>query len=179
VFLAQRDAGGNGIYGISNGVVTELVAGATSQFSLLGAPNINDNGVVFFFSNLDNGGRGMYRIEGGVLSTIADSDGPFAFFGGPTAINDTEIAFFARMDAGWSGIFTGGDPDNDLVIRTGDTLFGRTLSQLDLWENGLTRVARLRSAPASPTAAAPSCWPRRQRRHRCPSRAASRSWCWP
>jgi hypothetical protein len=145
VFRAQRDAGGQGLYSIVNGVLTELVAEATSQFFLLGSPNIDDNGVITFFSYLDGGGlgNGMYRIENGVLSTIADSTGPFAFFGGPTAVNDDEIAFFATMDAGWTGIFTGGDPVNDLVIRTGDTLFGRTVSQLDLWENGLNESGQL------------------------------------
>ena len=145
VFLAQRDGGGQGLYRVVNGVLTELVAAATSQFSLLGAPNIDDNGVVTFFSYLDGGGlaNGMYRIENGVLSTIADSTGPFAFFGGPTAVNDDEIAFFANMDAGWTGIFTGGDPVNDLVIRTGDMLFGRTISQLSVWENGLNERGQL------------------------------------
>ena len=54
--------------------------------------------------------------------------------GSGPSINDAgAVAFFATLDAGGSGIFTGPDPTTDVVIRTGDLLFGATVTALDFF----------------------------------------------
>jgi hypothetical protein len=94
---------------------------------------MNNDGTVAFVADLDAGGVGVFTGNGGPVTTVADDSGPFAAFGFlAVPINDSgEVAFLATLDGSSAfGIYTGGDPMSDQVIREGDSLFGSTLAQL-------------------------------------------------
>jgi PEP-CTERM motif len=75
------------------------------------------------------------------FTTVADNSGRFRSWGmlgfghvaGPSINSAGTVAFFAFLDAGGSGIFTGDDPLTDTVIRTGDALFGSTVTDLSFF----------------------------------------------
>ena len=138
VFNALLDGGGERIStGIGAGTIT-IVDTNTDPFSSLGdAPSINDAGTVAFQGLHNTLGQGIFTDTGG-LTTIADSEGAFSFFGESPSINNNGlVAFRAGLDVGGQGIFTGSDPIADLVIKTGDALFGSTLVGLNFGHHGL------------------------------------------
>jgi hypothetical protein len=52
------------------------------------------------------------------------------------------VAFLGYPDAGGQGIFTGPDPVADKVIRTGDPLFGSTVTAVN-FEHGLNDAGQI------------------------------------
>jgi hypothetical protein len=136
-FKALLDGGGEGIF-IGNGGQPNTIADIAGQFSSLGGlPVVVAGGTVAFRANLDLGGEGIFTGSGGPTSTIADTAGPFVQFFDPAFNAGGDVAFRAFLDAGGSGIFTGPDPASDAVIRTGDTLFGGTVTTLGFSHKGL------------------------------------------
>jgi hypothetical protein len=136
-------------FGISTGTggATTTIAQTGSGFFLLGQdPAINDTGTVAFAATF-LGGQGIFVGTGGPTSSIADSSGAFGGFVLPPsnfAINDSgEVAFQVGLDAGGSGIFTGSNIVDDTVIRTGDALFGSTVTDLGFFRDGLNDVGGL------------------------------------
>jgi hypothetical protein len=72
-----------------------------------------------------------YRPADGSTETLADTDGLFASFDFPIAINNRgEVAFGARRDDMVTGVFAGPDPVNDVVLRSGQPLFGQTVGNV-------------------------------------------------
>ncbi len=135
-FFARFDAGGVGIRS-GNGGATTPIADTAGEFSDFGMhPAINAAGMVAFEAAFDAGGQGIFAGDGTTTTTVADSSGPYLSFiagGGGPAINSAgKVAFFARLDDGGQGIFTGADAVSDKVIRTGDSLFGGTVSSVAL-----------------------------------------------
>jgi hypothetical protein len=129
-FAAVLDNGGVGILTGNGGPLTTIVTGAAG-FTGLGDPSINADGTVAFFGERNGGVVGIYTIGGGPVVTVADSSGPFSTVNfGPEALINAggTVAFWSPLDAGGSGIFTGPDPVADKVIRTGDALFGSTVT---------------------------------------------------
>jgi hypothetical protein len=148
-FVAGLDAGGSGIFtgnggGGGGGAPNDIARTGPQFFSFLGDPSINDDGDVIFFAFTDGGnGAGIFTSSGGVLDTVATLDGPFSGFGQTPALNnDGDVAFLADLDAGGRGIFIGPDPVLDKVIRTGDPLFGSTVTDLGVYR-GLNDDDRL------------------------------------
>ena len=52
------------------------------------------------------------------------------------------MAFYASLDAGGTGIFTSDDLVN-AVVRTGDALFGSTVTSLNFFREGLNDSGQL------------------------------------
>ncbi len=138
VFNALLDGGGERISTGSGAGTNTIVDTNVDPFSSLGdAPSINDAGTVAFQGVHNTIGQGIFIDDGG-LTTIADSTGAFSFFGGSPSINNNGlVAFRANLDGGGHGIFTGSDLIADLVIKTGDALFGSTLLGLNFGHHGL------------------------------------------
>jgi hypothetical protein len=128
-FTASLDGGAFGLVTGNGGPLTTFVASAAG-FTGLSEPSINNHGTLAFFGQRTDGVMGIYALSGGTLTTIADSSGPFnSNFGKDAIINDQgTFVFRATLDAGGFGLFTGSDPARDKVIRTGDPLFGSTVS---------------------------------------------------
>jgi hypothetical protein len=130
-FFASYDNGDGGIFRGDGGPLTTIAdtSGPLSDFGV--GASINDAGIVAFGANFDSGGGGIVTGGGGQLTPIADSSGPYDNLRAVPDINNSgTVAFWATLDAGGHGIFTGPDPVNDKVIRTGDPLFGSTVTYL-------------------------------------------------
>jgi hypothetical protein len=142
-FQATRRAGNvRGIFTSGDGGTTIALAGP-GGFADFSNPAINSVGTVAFRADLVAGGSGIFTGSGGPMTTtVATTAGPFSGFGDPS-INAAgfagaeSVAFFALLDNNESGIFVGPDPDEDMVIVTGDPLFGSTLSLARLGINAL------------------------------------------
>ena len=140
-FFAGLDAGGQGIFTGSGAAVT-TIANSTGPFNMFGSiPDINSSGTVAFGAVRDNGIVGIFTGSGGAVTTIADSTGPFdTTFYTPAINNMGSVVFRAELDAGGFGIFIGPDLTAEKVIRTGDPLFGSTVTDLgfvpDINDNG-------------------------------------------
>jgi hypothetical protein len=147
-----------GIFTGTGGPTTTIAqSGSGSPFSLFGqVPAINNAGTVAFSASF-SGGQGIFTGTGGPTTPIVNSSGPFSntfFAGNDFSINNAgEIAFQIGLDAGGSGIFTGPDVINDIVIRSGDALFGSTIgyaglpfldaTALDFFRGGLNDAGEL------------------------------------
>ena len=139
-FAALLDGSGVGLFTGNGGSLTTVVTGAAG-FTGFNDPSINNNGTLAFSSQRTDGVRGIFTTSGGPVTTVADSSGPFNdLFGRDAIINDQGVVIFgAGLDAGGFGIFTGPDPVADKVIRTGDSLFGSTVTavgRFDQTSNG-------------------------------------------
>jgi hypothetical protein len=129
-FAALLDGGGAGIFTGNGGPLTTVLTGAAG-FTAFGDPTINADGTLAFYGERSGGVVGIYTTSDGPVTTIADSSGPFSTInlGDEALINASgTVAFWAPLDAGGSGLFTGPHPVADKVIRTGDSLFGSTVT---------------------------------------------------
>ena len=140
--LAFRKSNATGIVTVNSGSVTTIVdtSGPLNYFG--SAPSLSSNGTVAFVAGVggNNGGVfGIYSGNGGPLTTIADISGPFSSFGfnsfnsGQPSINDAgTVAFLASLDVGGFGIYTGDGINTREVIGSGDSLFGSTITALQI-----------------------------------------------
>lgn len=140
-FNASLDSGGQGVFTSNGSEITTIAlnneADSSSPLGLgeVDGIDINNDGTVVVSTDLASGGEIIFTSNGGSIDTIADSSGQFNLFGG-IAINERgEIAFGAVLDDGVTGIFTGPDPINDKVIASGDTLLGKTVSDVSTLES--------------------------------------------
>jgi hypothetical protein len=109
-FSAWLDAGGEGIYTSSGGLLTTIAdtSGPFSGFGYLGyTPSINSSSAVAFWAQLDSGEQGIYTGNGGPVTTIADTTGPFSSFSSSPSINSFGTVAFAAGVGGDDGIYTG------------------------------------------------------------------------
>jgi hypothetical protein len=133
VFLGRNPSGIDGMFRGSGGALSTIAT--TESGSLFsgfpgGVGGMNSNGVVAFDAFLAAGGEGIFTSTGvGSPITIADSSGPFDDFRGSPSISGFGLAFTASLDAGGTvGIFTGGDPVTNKLIKVGDPLLGSTVA---------------------------------------------------
>ena len=131
-FAAFLDGGqGDRLYKGNGGALTELADASAGFFSSVGSADINDSEQVVFSADLLAGGSGIFLAEAdGSISTVADTTDGYSNPGFPSINNLGHIAFISNLSGGGRGIFTGDDPVEDAVIRTGDSLFGSTVTQL-------------------------------------------------
>lgn len=165
-FRADRNAavgGGSGIYTATNtGSFTTIALTTSPEFSGFGLPTINSAGLIAFTAGRDAGGSGVYTAtNAGRFNTIALSDSPeFSAFNSAVLNNLGTVAFSASRDAGGTGIYAAltGITNPFTIIRTGDTLFGSTVTDLNFYQglaedsntlaftytlaNGVTGIAR-------------------------------------
>lgn len=130
-FLAQFPTGGSAIFTGSGGPLT-TIADTSGPFSnFRGSPSLNKGGIVAFIGALKTGPEGIFTGSGGAITTIVTSGAVFSgTFRSPSINTAGTVAFHAFPNAGGSGIFIGADPVADKVIRTGDPLFGSTVTEL-------------------------------------------------
>lgn len=135
---AGRDTGENGIFTITaSNTVTAIALASNPEFAIFWAPSINSSGTVAF--RADRGGfvgQGIYTAtDSSSFTTIARSDTSTEFSGfGEAHINDLgTVVFYANRDSGGSGIYAklSSAADPFAVIRTGDALFGSTVTGLE------------------------------------------------
>ena len=109
-----------GIFTSAGGAVTTISLDNPSTFN-----GINDDGRVAF---VGANSSAIQTGDGGPLTTIATpSDTGFqnVYWGGGAAINGGgQVAFMAVTQSGAIGVFTGPDPDTDVVLKTGDVIPG-------------------------------------------------------
>ena len=82
----------------------------------------------------------MYTTSTAFLEALNEAGISFIFanFGSDYAINAAGwVAFFATSDTGTDGIYTGADAVADKVIGSGDSLFGRTVTFVDVGLGGI------------------------------------------
>ncbi|HEV2292495.1 MAG TPA: choice-of-anchor tandem repeat NxxGxxAF-containing protein [Tepidisphaeraceae bacterium] len=142
VAISGTIGGVTGVWrGTGDGTLTPI---ATSNFTQVRTPIIDDAGGVTFTGTLTNGTNGVYRGDGGTLETLADTSAgsPFDFgFARSSANNDGDTAFLARPTGGSTGIYflpNGAETaDAQKVIGIGDSLFGGTVQTVLLAPRGL------------------------------------------
>ena len=130
-FVGGLDSGPGqgGAFTGSGGSTTTIVFGEFPGTTV----SINDAGRVAFPL-----GGAIFSGNGGSTTTIADTSGPFSQLGFNPSINNLgTVAFWAALDGGsGSGVYVGPDPLADKVIRTGDSLFGGSVSRLSMVNGG-------------------------------------------
>jgi len=143
-FFGNLDSGDTGIF-TSNGTTTTTIALASgSPFSSFGGnAAINSVGRVGFQANLDAGGSGLFTGNGISTTTIALVDPTFLNFQTLSSINTAGMVAFRATLSGGNGLFLGDGTTTTQVIRTGDALFGSTVSLLDVGETGLNDAGQL------------------------------------
>ncbi len=117
-----------------NREVTTTIADTRNSFSSLfgnGSP-VNNNGIVAFEADLKSGGEGIFTGNGKSVTTIADTSDSFSGFSTPAINDEGTVAFEAGLKGSGGGIFTGSDPIADKVIANGDSLFGSTVTFVDI-----------------------------------------------
>lgn len=87
--------------------------------------------------------RALYTSDGQNIETIVDANGPFSTFGSPNINDSGDIAFVGNLDTGEFGLFIGADPTQDTVIRLGDTLLDRTLTQISMSTDSLNTYGQI------------------------------------
>jgi RNA polymerase sigma factor (sigma-70 family) len=157
--VAFRGQAGNGA-GVPGGVYTSpITGGPLTVMADVQTPVPNGSGATFtgfgFLSSFNskvsfyalyNGGGGIYvgSVSGGSLMTIVDSNTPIPGGTGnfttlaPNSIGETTVAFLGGGSGGQKGIYSapiGGGPITK-IIAIGDTLDGKTVSNLDFGKQG-------------------------------------------
>jgi hypothetical protein len=110
-FTASLDAGGDGIFTSSDGLIT-TIADSSGPFAAFFAETlINDSGMVVFFGSLDSGGFGIFTGPDPVADEVIRlGDRLFGststrLIMAPDGLNNSgQIAFFYFLDDGRSGI---------------------------------------------------------------------------
>ena len=142
-FNAGLDVGGQGIFtGNSKGTTT--IADSTGVFDLFSSADINNQGTVAFLAQLDDQSTGVFTSTNGQITTLVDTSSGFSsFLSDPSLNNQGKVAFQATLDNGITGIFTGSDPIANKVIGVGDELFGSTVTNLLITQQGLNDQGQL------------------------------------
>jgi hypothetical protein len=130
-FSANFDGGsGNGVFTGSGGPLSTIAEIGGGFASVYGTHSINAGGTVLFRSETSTGTESLYTSAGGILTPIVDTSGAFSDLRNGS-INDLGVVVFgAELDAGGVGIFDGPDTIANKVIKSGDTLFGSTVTEL-------------------------------------------------
>ena len=143
VFAATTDLGERGVFAVNaSGGPLITIADSSGMLNVFNdAPVVNNAGFVVFSATFDAGGTGLFmrRADGtGNITTLVDSNGPLTDSLADFTINDAgQIAYIGSFDAGGSALFSGPDLASDAVIRTGDALFGSTVTALSIGRHGL------------------------------------------
>jgi hypothetical protein len=115
------------------GAVTTIADESDGLQGFASHTSLNNLGRVAFAAFDESGEEVILTGRGGPLTEVASTTGEYAFFGGRgPSINDLgQVAFQADLDDfSSSGVFTGPDPVDDAVIRTGDVIGGKTVQSV-------------------------------------------------
>jgi hypothetical protein len=138
-----------GVYRYSAGSLSTLydtstpIPGGTGTFANLSGPRLSNGKVVFYGAGDTE--QGFYTDASGSLQVVADLTTPVP--GGGTfdasgfvsaAIDNGHVAFWSYLASGGNGIYTNLTGALTKVIRTGDTLNGKLVTDLDFSREGLS-----------------------------------------
>jgi hypothetical protein len=140
-FAARSLGGGGGGFSQGTGIFTgnggpvNTIHFAISASGVFGTPSINDSEELAYPRHT-SGSATIYAYSAGTPNpfVMTNSSGPFLGLENPHVNSAGDIAFQGYVfqpTEGW-GIFTGPNPATDKVIQTGDTLFGSTVTSVDL-----------------------------------------------
>ena len=115
------------------------IADSTGEIDSFDAPSLNNSGTVAF-----NGSKfvdgvqvlGVFTSAGGPVTTVADSTGRYSSFREPSLNDLGQVAFTADLDETGpdgsliQGVFTGGNPDRDVVLKSGDKYDGKRVTNV-------------------------------------------------
>ncbi len=133
-FYANLDGGGSGLFTSDGATTTTIALTSGPVFYALFDPSINTAGKLGFVALLeDTVTGGLFTSDGTTTTTIALTSSPtfqnFAEF----SINAAgTLGFRAILDAGGVGLFTGDGTTTTQVLKTGDALFGSTVTDVRL-----------------------------------------------
>jgi hypothetical protein len=130
-FAEQTDDGVRGIFRQDPAGNVTTIADDTGELqSFNDRVSLNNLGRVAFTAFDDEFTReALFTGRGGALTEVANTLGDYSSFGfrGPSLNDLGRVAFQADLDDFSSGVFTGPDSVSDAVIRTGDTVSGKTV----------------------------------------------------
>jgi hypothetical protein len=134
-FAEQTDAGVRGIFRQNpSGSVTTIADDTGELQSFNDRASLNNFGRVAFTAFDDEFTReALFTGRGGALTEVANTLGDYSAFGfrGPSLNDLGRVAFQADLDDFVSsGVFTGPNSVSDAVIRTGDTVAGKTVQSV-------------------------------------------------
>ena len=117
-FQAALAGGGTGVFTGSGEAVDE--AAGPSLVRVTSHPDRNGVGMMSFYGDRQDGGRGVFLLHDARLETVADTSVEFSAIGplGPTMNDAGTVAFRADRSPGVSGIFTGDGKDVVAVVET-------------------------------------------------------------
>jgi hypothetical protein len=142
-FAATLDVGGSDLF-TGNGGPLATIADTAGVYSGWADPSMNDAGIVASVGFLDGGGSRIVLFESGNFTTVADSEtSSYSSFGGYSINGAGAPAFIADLDDGGRGIYTGGNPANEFVLRKGDPLFGSTVDGLFLSQKSIDDAGQI------------------------------------
>jgi hypothetical protein len=131
-FAEATDAGVRGIFRQDpSGGVTTIADDTGDLQSFNSRVSLNNLGRVAFTAFDDEfANETLFTGRGGALTEVASTEGDYSAFGfGGPSLNDLgQVAFQADLDDFvTTGVFTGPNSASDAVIRTGDTVEGKTV----------------------------------------------------
>ncbi len=135
-FVAEQDDGTWGVYLYSGGTVSTLAeTGAGGAYASLGVHlGMNSVGTVAFYGEKSGAGYGIYDGSGQALIT----PGVFGYISS-VSLNDSNEVAFTALHSGEYGMYAGSDPAADKIVRIGDSLFGSTLTGIDVHQRGFAK----------------------------------------
>ncbi len=152
-FHAVTNTGVSGIYTAEPSGASTLLrrlvavgdpAPGGGTFTLLGDPSIDGSGTVTFSASTSVGTGIFTASAGGPLRIVASTStlvpggaGDFTSFGNP-AIDGDAVAFLGRGSAGQLGLYFASGGSLFKVVDLTDAIFGKTLANIDFFNEGLS-----------------------------------------
>jgi hypothetical protein len=141
-FAEETDEGVRGVFRQNlDGSFTTIADDTGELQSFNDRVSLNNFGRVAFTAFDDEFTRqALFTGRGGALTEVANTLGEYSSFGsrGPSLSDLGQVAFQADLDDFVSsGVFTGPDAVSDAVIRTGDTVAGKTIQSVSACREAL------------------------------------------
>jgi hypothetical protein len=142
-FSAVRLPSESGIFALIGGTLHTLARAGVDIYNYSAETSMNDAGRVVFRGEPEEFVQGILAATVDSVWTIADNNGPYWEFGEPAINNAGQVVFYASLRGYQRGIFTGPDPDQDVIIRSGDPLFGSTVNFFQFANTGLNEQGQV------------------------------------
>lgn len=134
VFLNGVKNGTAGIYKLTGPGTSLSVAEVGSMFTRFNGFDVSGSDHLAFFGRTTNGlVDGIFLANGNALTTVALEGGGLNITNGPGLNEHDDVVFKAEVSAGAQTLdvlLTGPDPVNNRIIREGDVLLGKRVTQL-------------------------------------------------
>ena len=122
IFLANSfSVPGNGIYSGSGGPIN-TIANATNNFTGIGTPSINNDGIATFIAGMA-GRTGVFTESDGSTNQIATGNNFADIFQSPDINNNGTVSFVTDLVSGIDGVFKSSDGSLTAIADTSDPRF--------------------------------------------------------